>query len=262
MKAIVQLGSRQYATDFSAPNDISIALEAGPGHTSAWYVDPIRIEPVRSAQFTGSVAEGGSVNFRDIFFNPHGHGTHTECLGHISPEVHSVNRSLRRFFFSAFLVSVEPELLTEDDRWMRAGDRCITARSMEKFLSSARDCEALIIRTLPNTPDKRTFAWSDTNPPYIHPEAMQLIAATGVQHLLIDLPSIDRESDQGLLTAHHIFWNYPENPRPDRTITEFIFVPDPIRDGLWLLELQVAPFENDASPSRPLLYPLTEVPHT
>jgi kynurenine formamidase len=257
MKATIQLGNQQYATNLSSPCDISIALQHGPNHASAWYVDPVNIEPVRSTLFTGSVAEGGSVNFRNIYFNPHGHGTHTECLGHISPEVHSVNQAIQRFFFPAILVSVEPEPLFKDDRWMMSGDLCIKSHSLEKALA-VPGVEALIIRTLPNGPDKRNRNWSNTNPPYIHPEAMEHIAQSNISHLLLDLPSVDREADQGLLTAHRLFWKYPQSPRYDRTITELIFVPDTITDGLWLLELQVAPFENDASPSRPLLYPLSE----
>lgn len=75
-------------------------------------------------------------------------------------------------------------------------------------------------------------------------------------HLLIDLPSVDKEHDGGKLTAHKTFWNYPKAPRKEATITEMIFVPNAVKDGLYLLNLQVAPFENDASPSRPVIYPL------
>ena len=32
-----------------------------------------------------------------------------------------------------------------------------------------------------------------------------------------------------------------------------------IHDGEYILELQVAPFENDASPSRPLLYKINQI---
>ena len=46
----------------------------------------------------------------------------------------------------------------------------------------------------------------------------------------------------------------PQNERMDASITEMIYVPDEIEDGTYLLELQFAPFENDASPSRPVLY--------
>jgi kynurenine formamidase len=113
--------------------------------------------------------------------------------------------------------------------------------------------EALIIRTLPNTKDKRSKNYSDTNPPYLDLSVIELIESFGIQHLLVDMPSVDRESDEGKLAFHHAFWNVPENPN-DKTITELIYVNDEITDGLYILEMQMAPFENDASPSRPVLY--------
>jgi len=64
---------------------------------------------------------------------------------------------------------------------------------------------------------------------------------------------VDRESDEGKLAFHHAFWNVPESPN-DKTITELIYVNDSVIDGNYLLELQMAPFENDASPSRPVIY--------
>jgi arylformamidase len=77
--------------------DCSLPLEGSEENVRAWYVSAPIIEPVRENGWVGSVAEGGSVNFRSIHFNPHGHGTHTECLGHITQEVHSVNRYLSLF---------------------------------------------------------------------------------------------------------------------------------------------------------------------
>jgi len=44
-----------------------------------------------------------------------------------------------------------------------------------------------------------------------------------------------------------------EQSRIDSTITELIYVPNEVLDGAYLLNLQIAPFESDASPSRPLL---------
>jgi arylformamidase len=72
--------------------------------------------------------------------------------------------------------------------------------------------------------------------------------------LLIDLPSVDREKDDGELLAHRAFWNYPDNPRKNATITEFVFVKNDIKDGAYFLNLQMASFVNDASPSKPVLY--------
>ncbi len=78
----------------------------------------------------------------------------------------------------------------------------------------------------------------------------------GIKHLLIDQPSVDKEEDGGALAAHKAFWNIPKNPELHATITELIFVPDEVEDGLYLLNLQVAPMENDAAPSRPVLFQL------
>jgi len=68
---------------------------------------------------------------------------------------------------------------------------------------------------------------------------------------------VDRARDGGTLLAHHLFWNVPEKPNLSRTITELIYVPDHVKDGQYLLQLEVAPLHNDASPSRPKLFALT-----
>ena len=78
----------------------------------------------------------------------------------------------------------------------------------------------------------------------------------GIDHLLIDLPSVDKEVDGGKLSAHHAFWQYPHNTKLERTITEMIYVSNTVYDGSYLLNLQIASFENDASPSKPLLFQL------
>ena len=75
-----------------------------------------------------------------------------------------------------------------------------------------------------------------------------------IKHLIIDLPSVDKENDGGELAFHHKFWNVPSNPNLERTITELAYIPEDIEDGEYILNLQIAPFENDASPSRPILF--------
>ena len=85
----------------------------------------------------------------------------------------------------------------------------------------------------------------------------QALNQNGIEHLLVDLPSVDREEDQGRLSAHKAFWGMETGPlRINSTITELIYVPDEIPDGLYLLNLQVMNLANDAAPSRPVLYAL------
>lgn len=225
--------------------DLSIPLSNDDKNPLAWYVKPPQFTPVMEDGWVGSVEKGGAVNFRNIFFNPHGHGTHTECLGHITTEVHSVNQLLNKYFFHAVVISVEPEKKGED--------HVISAQQL-KSLKQYDSIEALIIRTLPNSPDKKSRKYSSTNPPYLDIDCLTIMNELGVCHLLVDLPSVDKEFDNGVLEFHHGFWQVPENPRVDRTITELIYVPNIVKDGEYLLNLQVAPFENDASPSRPIIF--------
>jgi kynurenine formamidase len=243
--------SDKYEVDFNKGIDLSITLRGGENNPRAWYVEPPRFVPVRTDDWTGVVKEGGSVNFRDIFFNPHGHGTHTECLGHITPEIYSINALLKTHFFEAELVSIQPSELIQSGQV----DRVILAKDLSEKLENKK-CDALIIRTLPNDPEKLHKNYSATNPPYMHTDCLAILKNAGVKHLLIDLPSVDRELDGGVLAFHHGFWEVPDNPQMDKTITEFIFVPEEAKDGRYLLNLQVAPFENDAAPSRPVIFEL------
>ncbi|MFZ4678700.1 MAG: cyclase family protein [Flavobacterium sp.] len=247
MKAKIQ----NFEIDLSKPIDISIPLSNTNANPIAWYIEKPKIEPVKFGNWIGKVSEGSSTNFNNIFFNPHGHGTHTECLGHITREFYSINQCLKQFFFTAELISIEPENIN--------GDMIITKEQIEKGLSGITP-EAIVIRTLPNFDSKKHKNYSKTNPPYLLEEAATFIRESGIKHLLIDLPSVDREEDEGRLLAHKAFWNVKdinnlnEDARLDCTITELIFVDDNIRDGSYLLNLQIAPFENDASPSKPVLF--------
>jgi len=249
MIASIKLNSKVFQFDLSKPLDISIPLEASKSNVNAWYIDEPKIEPVEFEGFTAAVAKGASINFNNIFFNPHGHGTHTECAGHITEKVHSVNKNLKQFFFLAELVTIAPT--------KQGGDFVISKKQLQFALGNKKR-EAIVIRTLPNTREKLSMQYSYTNPPYLLEEAAVYLKEKGIKHLLIDQPSVDREKDEGLLLSHNAFWNTKGKLRLDATITELIFVPNNVDDGCYLLDIQMAPFENDASPSRPVLYKLED----
>ena len=253
MRAKIQHNNQSFEVDLSKPIDISIPITNTDANPIAWYIEKPIIEAVILGDWKGKVSEGASTNFNNIFFNPHGHGTHTECLGHITREFFSVNESLKQFFFVAELLSVLVETQGED--------LVISKAQLEKALKGKRP-EALVIRTLPNEIDKLSKKYSNTNPPYLEESAARFIRESGIQHLLIDLPSVDKEQDEGKLLAHKAFWNVNdinnlnEDAQLEATITEMIFVPNDVPDGSYLLNLQIASFENDASPSKPVLYDL------
>lgn len=246
MTGEIHVDGRSFEIDFSDFTDLSIPVDtAGP---LAWYLSHADIEPVRDKNWVGAVAEGGSVNFRNIAFNPHGHGTHTEGPGHVQATVHSIDRAVKSYHSLARVVTVDPAVLPD-------GDRVIYWVQLEEALADS-GVSAVIIRT--GADDRRNVNWSNTNPPYLDAGATAEMASMGIDHLLIDLPSVDREVDGGKLAAHKAFWNIPGEVRMEATITELIYVPESVKDGTYLLNLQIGPFVNDAAPSRPVIYPLRE----
>ena len=255
MRFEIDINGKRWYIDTSAPIDLSIPVNCQkPSGTKAWYTDPPSKSPVRLGNWVGSVAQGGSVNFNDLKVNPHAHGTHTESLGHISPEEDPVEGLFDQFFFEALVVSVVPD----SGPTGRAISAEVLSQSIESALSSfwSKGPVALVVRTLPNPRSKRIRNYDQKGWSYLSAEAARLLADMGVAHLLIDTPSVDPEKDQGALLAHKAFWQWPEHPRKKATITEFIYVPDQVIDGPYLLELQLAAIVNDATFSRPLLYAL------
>lgn len=245
MIATIQYNSRKLQIDLSKPLDISMPIISSKKNVNAWYIDEPKIEPIKDAEWIASVSEGASVNFNNIYFNPHAHGTHTECAGHITEKVYSINQNLKTFFFLAEVITVAPENDNEDK---------IISKKQLQFALGNKKRDAIILRTIPNTREKLSRQYSHTNWPYLKEDAVKFMVSKGVKHLLIDLPSIDKEKDGGELLGHNAFWNTKGKLRLDATITELIYVSNKIEDGEYFLNLQIAPFENDASPSKPILY--------
>jgi len=231
--------------------DLSIPVSDSNIATRAWNAPRPKITPVETDNFIGSVSAGASVNFNTITCTPHGNSTHTECLGHITEELFSINKTLEDYFFDALLISVTPQILPNNDH-------VITAKQLQAVTQN-NVCQAIIIRTTPNTIEKLNIDYSDSNPPYFEAKCVEVLNKMGVNHLLVDLPSVDKEYDDGLLAMHRAFWDVPTAPQYHKTITELIFVPNTTPDGRYILNLQVAPIENDAAPSRPVIYPLYNI---
>lgn len=247
--ATITYQDKAYSFNPLEPLDISMPLHQEQPQPECFWAEPPVFETIRVGDFVGSVAEGGSTNYKRVHLTPHGNGTHTECFGHISAEADAtIHNCLKRFLFVAQLITVTPKELPN-------GDQVVQLEDIMQQLQDTRP-EAVIIRTSPNTDAKLTRQYSGTNPPYIEHSIAELLAALEIEHLLLDLPSVDRELDEGKLLAHHAFWQYPHNTRRTATITELIYVPDHIQDGLYLLNLQIASLQLDASPSKPVLYKL------
>ncbi len=260
------------AADLSRPVDISIPLNFAGEQPNHFGAPPACAEPLRAGEFIGDTRQGGSCNVAVCHLIPHCNGTHTECIGHITRERISVNAVLREVLIPATLITVSPQPAeTSPDGYrpdLQPGDHIITRQLLQEHSALQAQnpfLRGLIVRTLPNAASKKSRDYAAHPAPFFSLDAMEFLAGLPLHHLLVDLPSVDRAHDQGLLSAHHVFWEVPpgsHRPTPrsrrDRTITEMIYVPDDVPDGMYLLSIQIPDFCTDAAPARVLLFPVRQ----
>jgi len=260
---------QNWTADLSEGTSLAIPLDFANLQPNCFGTLPARREPWRSRGFVGSTQDGGSCNVDFVQLIPHCNGSHTESIAHITHESIWISEIAPSGLLLAQVVSVTPTRWKDSEEvysdWAGSEDKVITASSLRDVMQ--RGIQALILRTLPNHPSKRIRDWSSPPPaPYLTLDAVRLLVASGVNHLLLDLPSLDRGEDGGQLISHHEFWQVAPLSRlvgpvarRSATISEMIFVPDSVSDGLCLLSLQVAAWQTDAAPCNPIVYPLSPV---
>ena len=271
MKITLVKNDRVFEADLSRGVSIAIDLSFETKQPCHFGVAAATREPVVAGEFIGRTRRGGSCNVDRINFVPHCNGTHTESVGHLVDDQVPVSRLAKQSIFLARLISVVPAETMGADSYSPSfypGDTIVTSQLIQEAIDvpESTGAEALIVRTLPNDDSKTVRQYDEEYlPPYFSCEAMDTILDWKVDHLLVDVPSIDRIYDEGRLSNHRKFWNLtPDQKSLDadsnvlKTITEMIFVPDQLPDGMYLLNLQFAAFESDASPSRPILFPVTQ----
>ena len=259
MKARIALAEREVAIDIARPVSLARRLDFHGPQPRHFGAPAASARPFETGEFKGAVAGGASCNCEVISLIPHCNGTHTECVGHLTRERLDASSVAPLGLLPALLVTVDAEpagLAPEgSDPAPQSGDRLITRRALESAwpVQLPFAPRALIVRTWPQR--------EQAAPAYLTRQAATLLVERGITDLVIDLPSIDREHDEGRLTAHRIFFGLPPAAtaltaaaRPSATITELAAVPDELGDGPYLLELQLPALGGDAVPSRPLLY--------
>lgn len=245
MEINAKIGKLNQSFSFNTDDAISLTQKVArdvKGVPNAYFLTHPKFNTVISGGFIGDVTKGGACNCEDVILNPHGNGTHTECVGHVSKEPAYISDIEIPKFLLCYLIQAEA---VEND-----GDTCIGyLPELEKW----KDCDAVIINS--NTTQKAQY-FSGTNPCYIHKSVAQSLDNNNIDHILTDLPSLDKEEDGGLLEAHKAFFNYPAVLSSKKTITELLHIPKQLKEGLYVLSIEVAPIESDAAPSKVTLYPI------
>ena len=277
MKLTFQHHNSTYTCDTDRSHSLAITLDFNGEQANFFQTDKASSKPLQLGDFVADTGAGSSFNVDCLKLIPHCNGTHTETVGHIVDDPVWIADAVKQPLLVASLVTVSPKVVdlssTTDSYLPKLAqtDRIISLAMIEAALKNNRveqvQPQALIVRTLPNSQQKKTITYdSKSAPAFFSVEAMQAIIDSGIEHLLIDLPSVDRMADEGLLTNHHSFWNVPAGTQQltnetavSKTITEMIFVPDSVQDGIYLLNLQVPAFASDAAPSRPVIFELASL---
>jgi arylformamidase len=267
LKARIQLEGSEAEVDLSRPIEIAIDLSFSADQPRHFGAPSAGTHPFAVPGFSGSVAQGASCNCSVITLIPHCNGTHTESVGHLTTEPLDAHRQVPAGLVPALLTTIEPvdtrSTMETTDPAPQPGDKLITRSALEQGWLGMLPFQprAIVIRTLPNDTDKQRRDYTNTTPPYLSREAAEFLVARGIEHLVVDLPSIDRSHDEGRLTAHRVFFGLPRGARslalagrPRSTVTELAYIPTAVADGPYLLEIQVPAIGGDAVPSRPLLY--------
>jgi len=257
----IAAGEAAPAVDFT--NAVSLALEldftrAQPTHFGAPLATSERFQV---GSFEGEVALGASCNCRRVTLVPHCNGTHTESASHLTIAQRPLHEFLPAGPVSALLLTVHPtDAMTSGEDSLplpQPGDRLITRAGLLAAWAphAAIAPRALLLRTGTD--------WDDSEPPYLSRQLMQELVTRGIEHLVIDLPSVDRLADEGRLTAHRTFFGLPagstelaEAARANATISELAHFPGRLRDGPCAVQIQIPAWSGDAVPSRPLYLPL------
>jgi arylformamidase len=252
LKARVQLGGgREVEIDLSRPIELALELNFDAQQPRHFGAPAATTQPFAVPGFSGAVATGASCNCNVITLIPHCNGTHTECVGHLTAERIDAHRVAPRGLIPAVLITVDPTTAdaTQEstDPPPQPGDKLVTRTALESgWPRPGFPPTAVVIRTTASS--------------YLSRDAAEFLVARGIEHLVVNVASIDRAHDEGRLTAHRVFFGLPHGAtkatRPQATVTEFARIPQEAPDGVYLLEIQVPAIAGDAVPSRPLLYPI------
>lgn len=265
VSATARIDGRTYTVELDRAVCIATPLRFDGRQPNAFGLPLATAAPFSAGTFVADTRAGGSVNCDVVTLAPHGNGTHTECVGHIAIERFAVADLLPSRLWTAALLTVRARPLAESSDTYPPGqpdDLIVDAASLGDALAGvpgATECDALVLR-IDGLDDLPTRRWSGETPPYFTVDAMASLAQGSWRHLLTELPSVDRDDDQGALLNHRAWWGVPVDRHvvspSERTITEMVVAPRSVPDGLYALTIEIPAFVLDAAPSRPSLFPL------
>ena len=273
MRVEIYIAQTRWEVDGGRPLELGVSLDFQGDQPRAFEMPRARSRAVEGDGFVGDRRRGGSVNCETVEITPHGNGTHTEGVGHLTEDRIPVGDAAGEALIAATVLTAPVRHLGSTDETYRGrcdgADRVVCGADFERGFSNLgvgdEFATAVVVRL-----DRQTTSFdpaadhSGTNPPYLTDQATAWLRDRGCDHLLVELPSIDREDDGGSVPNHHRFFGHRRGDSPSddskrRTVTEMIAIADEIDDGPYALSLRFPRFGLDAAPSRPILYRLRRI---
>ena len=265
LRTCISLSSGSSITfDFNAGIDCSSALFASPP------VTPLFGLPLESRQTVYSLKDT-AVSVEHLSICCHNNRTHTESTKHVYADGLSVSQChpSSAACLGCVVLSVDPvcvrSLKRSGDEFEYDGecsdeDRIVTrsmiGRKLAALLSPLAAADAELSRFVRQCVFVRLNVDGEAAErgdwPFLDCAAMQLLHDE-ISHVLgVNLPSVDRMVSPKV--PNHCIW-FARNAKSERLITEGLCIPDEVADGVYVLNLQLAPFaDTDAVPCRPILF--------
>ena len=214
----VSHNKQDYKINTKQSIDISIPYNFNGAQPNFYDVNPGKLSPFKFAETSYSVANGAGCNVPEISMNIHCTGTHTECVGHLLEKNGSVSECIQDLYMPTVLLTVRPKLFSEcSDGYhvaVKGDEKVISKESIEVSYKKHKlnNPLSMIIRTLPNPKEKQFYSFTENYPPFFTNDSL-IFLSNKIQHLVVDIPSIDRMEDDGILGNHRIFWSSHDDPK-------------------------------------------------
>ncbi len=258
MELTLTQNDKSYQVDLNSGVCLAIPYHYNGAQPNFYNVPKGTAEPFKQDDYVGRVTDHVGCNVMVVQQNIHCTGTHTECAGHISNEPISIHDILNHVYFIADLISVVPvQFFSTQEKYhlpIKDNEPVITREMVQGKISE--NSIGLVVRTMPNSRRKIEKKYNSLNTPFFTTEAIEYICETGIKHLVVDIPTIDRTDDGGRLGNHHIF--FETEPPYEKTITEMAFIDNGVPDGRYCMTIEIPPMMLDAAPSRPFIFDIKE----
>jgi arylformamidase len=247
------------------PQSVSreIFFKDGTRSVNAFHFSPITLKTVElEGQFIGDVTRGGSCNVDTLQYIPHGL-THLETSAHIlSPSVNPPTVKdipLENLSGIVYLIDLSR-------RGMKKGELIPPGVIQKKLEALTLPVSMLALKTHSSMlPEDYDFSGKDFLS--LAPETARVIhdyrSPNRIDCLILDLPSIDPESDGGKLAAHREYFGLPQTghnakDNEKRTLVELAWFAN-LEEGYYYAVITPPRFETHAVTTGIILHPLLEM---